>query len=70
VAKLEGIYEKAVEKNIGKEYLEVAGEIKDKMRRSILAQDLYQNFIDYPLRPDPYPDPLVIDFKTKKPLDP
>ncbi len=70
MAKLEGIYEKAVEKNIGKEYLEVAGEIKDKMRRSILAQDLYQNFIDYPLRPDPYPDPLVIDFKTKKPLDP
>ena len=67
---MEGIYEKAVEKNIGKEYLEVAGEIKDKMRRSILAQDLYQNFIDYPLRPDPYPDPLVIDFKTKKPLDP
>ena len=27
-------------------------------------------FQAYPVRPDPYPDPLVIDFKTKKPLDP
>lgn len=27
-------------------------------------------FLEYPQRPDPYPDPLVIDFKTKKPLDP
>ena len=27
-------------------------------------------FVDYPQRPDPYPEPLVIDFKTKKPLDP
>jgi hypothetical protein len=40
------------------------------MKRSIKAQDIYQNFIDYPVRPDPYPEPLVIDFKTKKPLDP
>lgn len=40
------------------------------MNRSILAQDINQLFIDYPIRPDPYPDPLVIDFKTKKPLDP
>ena len=52
------------------EYLDVAGEIKEKMNRSIKVQDLYQMFLDYPLRPDPYPDPLVIDFKTKKPLDP
>jgi len=48
----------------------VAGEIKDKMNRSIKVQDLYQLFIEYPPRPDPYPDPLVIDFKTKKPIDP
>jgi hypothetical protein len=40
------------------------------MKRSILAQDLYQQFVDYPIRPDPYPEPLVIDFKSKKPLDP
>lgn len=33
-------------------------------------QDILQMFIDYPQRPDPYPAPLVIDFKTKKPLDP
>jgi hypothetical protein len=52
------------------EYLDVADGIKSKMKRSILAQDLCQQFIDYPLRPDPYPDPLVIDFKTKKPIDP
>ncbi len=40
------------------------------MNKSILAQDIHQMFCDYPVRPDPYPDPLVIDFKTKKPLDP
>ena len=40
------------------------------MNRSIKVQDLFQMFLDYPQRPDPYPDPLVIDFKTKKPLDP
>lgn len=40
------------------------------MNKSIIAQDVYQMFCDYPVRPDPYPDPLVIDFKTKKPLDP
>lgn len=40
------------------------------MTKSILAQDLYQLFEAYPVRPDPYPDPLQIDFKTKKPLDP
>ena len=40
------------------------------MNRSIRAQDIFELFTTYPLRPDPYPDPLVIDFKTKKPLDP
>ncbi len=40
------------------------------MNSSILAQDLHQIFTDYPVRPDPYPDPLAIDFKTKKPIDP
>ena len=41
------------------------------MNRSIRAQDILELFTaDYPKRPDPYPDPLVIDFKTKKPLDP
>lgn len=40
------------------------------MNRSIKVQDIYDLFINYPVRPDPYPDPLVIDFKTKKPLDP
>jgi hypothetical protein len=40
------------------------------MSRSILAQDLYKMFIDYPQRPDPYPPPLIIDQKTKRPLDP
>lgn len=40
------------------------------MNKSILAQDNLEMFCDYPVRPDPYPDPLVIDFKTKKPLDP
>ena len=40
------------------------------MNKSITAQDIYQIFCEYPQRPDPYPDPLVIDFKTKKPLDP
>lgn len=40
------------------------------MKKSILVQDIYQLFVEYPPRPDPYPDPLVIDFKTKKPLDP
>ena len=33
------------------------------MNRSILAQDIHQLFCDYP-------DPLKIDFKTKKPIDP
>lgn len=70
VAKLENIFVVAKDKGVANEYLEVADEIKSKMKRSILAQDLYQQFIDYPLRPDPYPDPLVIDFKTKKPIDP
>lgn len=40
------------------------------MNKSITAQDLYQLFAAYPNRPDPYPDPLKIDFKTKRPIDP
>lgn len=40
------------------------------MNKSIAAQDIHQIFCQYPIRPDPYPDPLKIDFKTKKPLDP
>ncbi len=52
------------------DYLGVANEIKTKMNKSILAQDIHQMFCDYPVRPDPYPDPLKIDFKTKKPIDP
>lgn len=40
------------------------------MNKSIAAQDIHIMFEQYPIRPDPYPDPLVIDFKTKKPLDP
>ena len=40
------------------------------MNKSIEAQDIHVLFSEYPQRPDPYPDPLVIDFKTKKPLDP
>jgi hypothetical protein len=70
VAKLELIFDTAKEKIVAPDYLDVAESIKSKMKRSILAQDLCQQFIDYPLRPDPYPQPLVIDFKTKKPIDP
>lgn len=70
VAKLDLIFDTAKDKGVAMEYLEVADTIKSKMKRSILAQDLCQQFIDYPLRPDPYPAPLVIDFKTKKPIDP
>lgn len=70
VAKLDQIFDTAKEKGVANDYLEIAEKIKSKMKRSILAQDLYQQFIDYPPRPDPYPDPLVIDFKTKKPIDP
>jgi len=55
---------------VASDYLEVAGEIKGKMNRSITVQDILQLFLEYPLRPDPYPAPLAIDFKTKKPLDP
>ncbi len=40
------------------------------MKKSILAQDLFQMFCDYPVRPEVYPEPLVIDFKTKRPIDP
>jgi len=40
------------------------------MNRSIRVQDILQMFTEYPQRPDPYPAPLIIDFKTKKPLDP
>ena len=67
---MEDIYSDAETKSVSTEYLEVAGDIKEKMNRSIKVQDLYQMFLDYPQRPDPYPEPLVIDFKTKKPLDP
>lgn len=70
MAKLELIFDTAKDKLVAAEYLDVAESIKSKMKRSILAQDLCQQFIDYPLRPDPYPQPLVIDFKTKKPIDP
>lgn len=55
VARLEEIFTNAANKGVAQEYLEVADEIKSKMKRSILAQDIYQSFIDYPLRPDPYP---------------
>lgn len=40
------------------------------MGRAITAQDIYKMFSEYPPRPDPYPDPLMIDPKSKKPLDP
>ena len=40
------------------------------MSKSILAQDLCQMFKEYPLRADPYPPPMKIDFKSKKPIDP
>lgn len=67
---MESVYSTATEHSVSEDYLGVANEIKTKMNRSILAQDIHQLFVDYPIRPDPYPDPLVIDFKTKKPLDP
>lgn len=64
------MYSDAETKSVSTEYLSVAGTIKEKMNKSILAQDIYQMFVEYPQRPDPYPAPLQIDFKTKKPLDP
>lgn len=70
VAKLEEVYSTATESSVSSDYLSVANEIKTKMNKSILAQDIHQMFTDYPVRPDPYPDPLQIDFKTKKPIDP
>ena len=50
--------------------MDVANELKVKMGKAILVQDIYKLFVEYPPRPDPYPEPMVIDFKTKKPLDP
>jgi hypothetical protein len=70
VKELENIFAVAEEKKVAGEYLEVANDLKVKMGKAILAQDLYKMFTEYPLRPDPYPDPLIIDTKTKKPLDP
>lgn len=70
MAKLEQVFTEASERSVSEDYLDVANEIKTKMNKSITAQDICQMFLDYPVRPDPYPDPLVIDFKTKKPLDP
>ena len=67
---MEEVYSTATERSVSEEYLEVANEIKTKMNKSIEAQDIHTLFAEYPIRPDPYPDPLVIDFKTKKPLDP
>jgi hypothetical protein len=40
------------------------------MGKAILTQDIYKMFSEYLPRPDPYPDPLVIDQKSKRPLDP
>lgn len=40
------------------------------MNKSIAAQDNHKLFAEYPIRPDPYPQPLKIDFKTKRPIDP
>ena len=45
VAELESLYSKAEEKKVSAEYLTSAGTLKDKMARSILAQDLYQMFM-------------------------
>ena len=70
VAELERLFGEAEGKSVAAEYLTSAGELKSKMSKSILAQDLYQMFMEYPVRPDPYPDPLVIDPKSKRPLDP
>lgn len=70
VSDLESVCSKAEDKKVSSEYLDEAIKLKDKMGRSILAQDLFQMFIEYPLRPDPYPAPLIIDPKTKRPLDP
>lgn len=70
MAKLEEVYSTATESSVSNDYLDVANGIKTKMNKSIAAQDIHQMFSEYPIRPDPYPDPLKIDFKTKKPLDP
>lgn len=70
VAKLEEVYSTAEERSVSEDYMSVANAIKTKMNKSIAAQDIHTLFSEYPPRPDPYPDPLVIDFKTKKPLDP
>ena len=55
MAKLEEVYTVASERSVSDDYLEVANEIKTKMNKSILAQDIYTMFCEYPIRPDPYP---------------
>lgn len=58
----------AKEKKVASEYLTEATGLKEKMARSINAKKIMKMFSEYPFRE--YPDPIVIDFKTKKPIDP
>lgn len=55
VKELEDIFSVAENKKVAAEYLGVANDLKVKMGKAILAQDLYKMFAEYPIRPDPYP---------------
>jgi hypothetical protein len=58
----------ANEKGVANEYIENAEVLKEKMSRNIQAKKILKMFTEYPFRE--YPDPIVLDPKTKKPIDP
>lgn len=55
VKQLEDMFAVAEEKKVAGEYLDVANDLKVKMGKAILVQDIYKLFAEYPPRPDPYP---------------
>ena len=58
----------AEERGVENEYLEVAKDLSFKVERNLRAREIKGLFKVYTFRE--YPDPVIYDPKTKKPLDP
>jgi hypothetical protein len=58
----------AKERGVENEYIEHADVLKENMTKNIQFKKILKMFAEYPVRD--YPDPIKIDPRTKKPIDP
>ncbi len=68
VKTLEELISIAQEKEVATLYIDEAMVLKNKMAKNIEAKTISKLFEDYPMRD--YPEPIMYDPKTKKPIDP